>query len=65
MVERVLFSGKRATGVAWRDRDGPRRATAQGEVILCAGTFNSPQLLQLSGVGPAPLLRGHGIEDGA
>ena len=62
MVERILFSGKRATGVAWRDRSGPRQATAQGEIILCAGTFNSPQLLQLSGVGPAALLRQNGIE---
>ena len=62
MVERILFSGKRATGIAWRDRSGHCEATALGEVILCAGTFNSPQLLQLSGVGPAGLLGRHGIE---
>ena len=62
MVERILFTGRRATGVAWRDASGSRQASTEGEVILAAGTFNSPQLLQLSGVGPAPLLGRHGIE---
>ncbi len=62
LVERILFSGRRATGVAWRDRSGARRAEARAEVLLCAGTFNSPQLLQISGVGPEALLRDRGIE---
>ncbi len=61
-VERILFSGKRATGVQWHDGSGRRQAGARSEVILCAGTFNSPQLLQLSGIGPADLLGTHGIE---
>ena len=61
-VERILFSGKRATGVQWHDGSGRQQASARSEVILCAGTFNSPQLLQLSGIGPADLLGTHGIE---
>jgi choline dehydrogenase len=62
MVERVVLTGKRATGVAWTELGGRREATAGCEVILCGGTFNSPQLLQLSGIGPAPLLSAHGID---
>ena len=61
LVERVLFRGRRALGVSWRDRDGVRTAHA-GRVILSAGALQSPQLLQLSGIGPAALLRSHGIE---
>jgi len=53
----ITFEGRRATGVRTaRERFGARR-----EVILAGGTFNSPQLLQLSGVGPAGLLQRHGI----
>ncbi|NNU82129.1 GMC oxidoreductase [Halovulum dunhuangense] len=62
MVERILVSEGRATGVAWTDRAGRHEATARAEVILCGGAFNSPQLLQLSGIGPGSLLREHGIE---
>jgi choline dehydrogenase len=58
---RVLFDGKRASGVAWRDPGGEHTARAEGEVILAAGAFGSPQLLQLSGVGPGDLLRSHGL----
>ena len=58
---RILFSGKRATGIEYL-RDGARcSAHARREVILAAGAFNSPQLLQLSGIGPANLLRELGI----
>lgn len=58
---RILFDGARASGVEYL-RDGQKHAVhARGEVILAAGAFNSPQLLQLSGVGPAPLLRAHGV----
>jgi choline dehydrogenase len=59
---RVLFSQKRATGVEWIEADRTSRASASREVILAGGAFNSPQLLQLSGVGPARLLRQHGID---
>ena len=52
-VHRVLFDGTRAVGVAG-ERDGETaEARAADEVILCAGAYNSPQLLMLSGVGPA------------
>jgi choline dehydrogenase len=62
IATRVLFEGRRATGVEYR-RDGATYvARAKAEVILSGGAFNSPQLLQLSGVGPADLLRQHGIE---
>jgi choline dehydrogenase len=58
---RILFSGKRAVGVEYL-RDGKREsAHARAEVILAAGAFNSPQLMQLSGLGPAALLQQHGI----
>ena len=62
MAERVLFVGKRASGVAWTDPSGWHEATARREVILCGGTFNSPQLLQISGIGPGDLLRKCGVE---
>jgi choline dehydrogenase len=58
---RVLFSGRRAVGVEYRQGGSLHTAYADGEVILSGGAFNSPQLLQLSGVGPAKLLRDYGI----
>ena len=58
---RVLFDGRRASGVAYRDRAGEKLARAEREVILCAGALQSPQLLQLSGIGPAALLEALGI----
>jgi len=60
--EKVDFEGRRAVGVTWTDRTGRHSARAGREVILCGGTFSSPQLLQLSGIGPAHLLREHGVE---
>lgn len=60
LVGRVLFQGRRAVGITWRDKGGESTAQA-GRVILSAGALQSPQLLQLSGVGPADLLRSHGI----
>ena len=60
-VTRILFDGTRAIGVEYLRRGTVHRAYA-GEVILCGGAFNSPQLLQLSGVGPADLSKEHGIE---
>ena len=58
---RVLFEGKRATGVAYRQGGQEKQVTAKREVILCGGAFNSPQLLQLSGVGRAEDIEPHGI----
>jgi choline dehydrogenase len=58
---RIVFSGKRAVGVEYLQNGARRMAFAQREVILAAGAFNSPQLLQLSGIGPAELLRKLGI----
>ena len=54
---RVLFDGTRAVGVAYRRGGRIEEARASREVILAAGALQSPQLLQLSGVGPAALLR--------
>jgi choline dehydrogenase len=60
LVTRVLFSGIRADGVEYRHRGVVRQVRA-GEVILCGGAVNSPQVLQLSGVGDPALLAAHGI----
>jgi choline dehydrogenase len=61
LTHRVLFSRTRATGVEYEVRGRLLRADA-GEVIVCGGAINSPQVLQLSGVGPAVLLRELGID---
>ncbi len=61
-AERVLFDGRRAVGVAVRRRGREETVHARKEVILSASAFNSPQLLMLSGIGPAEHLREHGIE---
>ncbi|MGS1117919.1 GMC family oxidoreductase [Castellaniella sp. UC4442_H9] len=61
-VRRVLFEGTTAVGVEWKSRHETQSARAEQEVILAAGTIQSPQLLQLSGVGPANLLRKYGID---
>jgi choline dehydrogenase-like flavoprotein len=60
-AQRVIVSGGRASGVDYRHRGDVVRADA-GEVVLCGGTINSPQLLMLSGIGPADHLREHGID---
>jgi len=60
-VSRIRLEGRRAAGVEYVS-DGQRRsAAASREVILCGGAVNSPQLLQLSGIGPGALLSGFGI----
>jgi choline dehydrogenase len=61
-ASRVLFEGKRAVGLAYSQRGAMREARAGREVILSAGAIQSPQLLELSGVGQPELLRGHGID---
>ncbi len=58
---KILFEGKRAVGVEYRKGSGSRTARG-GTVVCCGGAFNSPQLLQLSGVGRADDLAAHGIE---
>ena len=62
LTTRVLFEGKKAVGVAYLQGGEPRIAKAAREVILAGGAINSPQLLQLSGIGEEGLLRAHGIE---
>ncbi|MFZ1815795.1 MAG: choline dehydrogenase [Rhizobiaceae bacterium] len=59
---KILFEGRRAKAVTYRKGGKEERAEARKEVILCGGAFNSPQLLQLSGVGDGEALRRHGIE---
>jgi choline dehydrogenase len=62
LAARILFDGRRAVGVAYEQNGAKRVAYAGAEVILAGGAFNSPQLLQLSGIGPAKVLRDLGIE---
>lgn len=61
LATRILFEGRRATGIEYSQGGTPHTAHAGNEVILAGGAFNSPQLLQLSGVGPAEHLRSLGI----
>jgi choline dehydrogenase len=61
-VSRVVIEGSRATGVELLTKAGPRLLRADQEVVLSAGAFGSPQILMLSGVGPAEHLRGVGID---
>jgi choline dehydrogenase-like flavoprotein len=62
LAHRILFEGDRAVGVDYERRGGRDTARAEAEVLLCAGAYNSPQLLMLSGIGPADELRSVGIE---
>lgn len=63
LVQKIVIENGRATGVEVLDKKGTRRTIRAGkEVILSAGVFGSPQLLMLSGVGPAAHLAEHGIE---
>jgi choline dehydrogenase len=61
-VTRVIFEAGRATGVEIHKNGTRQFIRARREVVLCAGTVNSPQLLMLSGIGDAEQLRSHGIE---
>ncbi|MGH8249420.1 MAG: choline dehydrogenase [Steroidobacteraceae bacterium] len=61
LVTRILFEGRRAVGVEYRRGDAVQIASVRREVIVSAGSINSPKLLKLSGVGPAAELREHGI----
>jgi len=62
VATKVRFNGKRATGVDYRQGRHARTVRASKEVILCGGAFNSPQLLQLSGVGNVDDIAPHGID---
>ena len=58
---RILMEGKRAVGVEYRQGGEAKQIKASREVLLCAGAFQSPQILMLSGIGPAAELHKHGI----
>jgi choline dehydrogenase len=62
LTTKVLFDGTRAVGVEVQSRRHGRERILGGEVVLCGGAINSPQLLQLSGVGAADHLRGLGVD---
>ncbi|HEY1327001.1 MAG TPA: GMC family oxidoreductase N-terminal domain-containing protein [Casimicrobiaceae bacterium] len=59
---RLVLNGTRAVGVEWVRAGALQQARAEREVVLAAGAIQSPQILQLSGIGPPDLLRRHGIE---
>ncbi len=62
MVERLVLDGKRATGLVMRQHGSRRMIHSAREIILSAGAIGSPQILQLSGIGPGTLLQPFGIE---
>jgi choline dehydrogenase len=62
LAQRILFDGCRARAVEYRQHGVLRTASARKEILVSGGAYNSPQLLQLSGVGPAELLKQHGID---
>ncbi|MEZ5849965.1 MAG: GMC family oxidoreductase N-terminal domain-containing protein [Hyphomicrobiaceae bacterium] len=59
---RILFEGTRATGIVYQGPGGRHTARARGEIIVSGGAYGSPQLLQLSGLGPADHLKAMGLE---
>lgn len=62
LASRVLFEGKRAIGVEYTQNGQTKTAKARAEVLLAGGAINSPQLLELSGIGNPELLNAQGIE---
>ncbi|WP_442582701.1 GMC family oxidoreductase [Mesorhizobium sp. ASY16-5R] len=62
LATRIIFEGKRAVGIEYEQNGASQTVRAGREVILSAGSINSPQLLQLSGVGPANHLKNLGID---
>jgi choline dehydrogenase-like flavoprotein len=61
-VSRILFDGRRAVGVEWQTAGGARKSASARDVIVACGALQSPQLLQLSGIGPAAVLASAGVE---
>ncbi|MBV9237788.1 MAG: GMC family oxidoreductase N-terminal domain-containing protein [Xanthobacteraceae bacterium] len=61
MASRILFEGRRAVGIEYRQRGALRQVRARREVIIAAGSIKTPQLLMLSGIGPGAHLAEHGI----
>ncbi|TIU13782.1 MAG: choline dehydrogenase [Mesorhizobium sp.] len=61
-AERIVLSGRKATGLEFRHNGTPSSVEVSGELILSAGAIGTPQILQLSGIGPGSLLQGHGIQ---
>ena len=61
LVEGLVLDGRRAVGVQVRDKTGRRELRVQRELVLAAGAIGSPQILQLSGIGPGALLRERGV----
>jgi choline dehydrogenase len=62
LAQRIVFEGRRAVAVEYKQGGMLKTARAAKELLVCGGAYNSPQLLQLSGIGPADLLKDHGIE---
>ena len=62
LAQRIVFDGRRAVAVEYRQNGTPQTARVRKEILVSGGAYNSPQLLQLSGVGPAELLTSHGID---
>jgi choline dehydrogenase len=62
LAQRIVFEGRRAAAIEYKQAGTLRTARARKEILVSSGAYNSPQLLQLSGVGPADLLARHGIE---
>ena len=62
MAEKIVMEGRKAVGIRYRRGGAIHEVRANREVILAGGPINSPQLLMLSGIGPAAELRRHGIE---
>jgi len=61
LAQRIRFEGRRAVAVEYSKQGALRMVRARKEILVSSGAYNSPQLLQLSGVGPADLLQKHGI----
>jgi choline dehydrogenase len=62
LAQRIVFEGRRAAAVDYAQAGVAKSARARKEILISGGAYNSPQLLQLSGVGPADLLKSHGID---
>ena len=62
LVRRIVLDGRRALAVAYRQNGAERTVAARREIVLAAGAIGSPQILQLSGIGPGAHLQSHGIE---